>query len=136
MNLKTSLKIIGITLGTLSLLCVLSFSAFYYWFTVGAIDFEPQAFDSTIWKNTEPTMSWESVRLKMVDDLIENKIIKGMNKSSIIALIGEPDDTPYFQNYDMVYYLGRERQAIAIDSEWLVFKIVGDKVDSYTLVRD
>jgi hypothetical protein len=33
-------------------------------------------------------------------------------------------------------YLGRERQAIAIDSEWLVFKIVGDKVDSYTLVRD
>jgi hypothetical protein len=135
MNLKTSLKIIGITLGTLSLLCVLSFSAFYYWFTVGAIDFEPQAFDSTIWKNTEPTMSWESVRLKMVDDLIENKIIKGMNKSSIIALIGEPDDTPYFQNYDMVY-LGRERQAIAIDSEWLVFKIVGDKVDSYTLVRD
>jgi hypothetical protein len=131
-----SFKIIGKIIGALALLCVLSFSAFYYWFTVGAIDFEPQAFDSTIWKNTDPTMSWESVRLKMIDDLIKKKIIKGMNKSSVIALIGEPDDTPYFQSYDMVYYLGRERQAIAIDSEWLVFKIVDDKVDSYALVRD
>jgi hypothetical protein len=136
MNMKKSLKIIGVILGTLALLLVLSFSAFYYWFTIGAIDFEPQKFDSTIWKNTEPTMSWESVRLKMVDDLIENEIINGMNKSSVIALLGEPDDTPYFQSYDMVYYLGRERQAIAIDSEWLVFKIVGNKVDSYALVRD
>ncbi|WP_293746648.1 hypothetical protein [uncultured Paraglaciecola sp.] len=134
--MKKSLKIIGVILGTLALLLVLSFSAFYYWFTIGAIDFEPQKFDSTIWKNTEPTMSWESVRLKMVDDLIENEIINGMNKSSVIALLGEPDDTPYFQSYDMVYYLGRERQAIAIDSEWLVFKIVGNKVDSYALVRD
>jgi hypothetical protein len=127
MNMKKSLKIIGVILGTLALLLVLSFSAFYYWFTIGAIDFEPQKFDSTIWKNTEPTMSWESVRLKMVDDLIENEIINGMNKSSVIALLGEPDDTPYFQSYDMVYYLGRERQAIAIDS---------NKVDSYALVRD
>ena len=136
MNMKKSLKITGVIVGALVLLCVLTFSAYYYWFTIGAIDFEPQTFDSTTWKNTEPTMSWESVRLKMVDDLIEKKILKGMNKSSVVALLGEPDDTPYFQRYDMVYYLGRERQAIAIDSEWLVFKIVDSKVDSYALVRD
>lgn len=124
------------TCGALALLCAFSLASLYYWFTTGAIDFEPQPFNSTIWKNTKPTMSWESVRLKMVDDLLAKKITRGMNKASVIALIGEPDDTPYFQSYDMVYYLGRERQAIAIDSEWLAFKIVGDKVDSYVLVRD
>lgn len=77
-------------------------------------------------------------RVWMVDDLINNYNLKGMNKKDIIELLGEPAEISYFKKPDnIVYYLGPERGLISIDSEWLViwfnqndvvekFKIMGD----------
>ncbi len=107
-----------------------------YFLFYGSIDFEPSSFDSDAWKASKPEMTWNSLRLKMVDDLMESHLYNNQSKASVIALIGEPDDTKYFDNYDMVYYLGRERSGLGVDSEWLVFKLKNNAVQNFRLVAD
>jgi len=129
-------KRILIVLSILLVAALIYIGGMLYWFSIGAVDFEAIKFNSEKWKASEPAMSWESPRLKMIEDLIENHLSVNMQVSEVLSLIGKPDDTPYFRSYDMVYYLGRERNAIGIDSEWLVFKTKNNIVQSYTLVRD
>ena len=59
------------------------------------------------------------VKQNMVDDLLSTHQLVGMNRSDIDELLGKPPRTNYFQDYDYVYWLGPERSALAIDSEWL-----------------
>ena len=55
----------------------------------------------------------------------------------VVALIGEPDNTSYFREYDMVYRLGMERGFISIDSEWLVLRLDANQVvTKFRIVRD
>ena len=101
------------------------------------IDFEPMAFDSTIWKSSPSEMSWESTRLRMVDDFLEKNDLIGKNKDVAIELLGEPDDTEYFSNYELVYHVGLERSGMAIDSEWLVINVnESGIIDEVSLARD
>jgi hypothetical protein len=52
-------------------------------------------------------------------------------------MVGEPDKTNYFSDWDMVYWLGPERGFMGIDSEWLVFRLDGEeKVLEYQIVED
>jgi hypothetical protein len=44
-----------------------------------------------------------------------------------VCIVGEPIDTGYFRDWDLVYYLGDERGFISIDSEWLLFKLDDQK---------
>src|SRR5262245_45783376 len=102
-----------------------------------SVNFHPIAFDATTWKASPSEFSHNSIRLRMVDDFLERESPIGKSREKIVALLGEPDDTPYFRNYDMVYRLGQERHPFGIDSEWLVFRL--DKqalVTEATLVRD
>lgn len=130
------LKAILITLGGAILILSAMFGLTVYRLNQGTVDFKPTSFDSQHWMFSKPEMSWESVRLKMVDDLVENHLKVGLQKSQIISLIGSPDETKYFNNYDMVYYLGRERNSIGIDSEWLVIKLQENKVESFKIAHD
>ena len=101
------------------------------------IDFEPMTFDSTIWKSSPSEMSWESTRLRMVDDFLEKNDLIGKNKDVAIELLGEPDDTEYFSNYELVYHVGLERSGMAIDSEWLVINVnESGIIDEVSLARD
>jgi hypothetical protein len=59
----------------------------------------------------------------MVDDLLKRHSLDEMTRAEVVALLGEPDDTPYFREWDMVYWLGPERGLIGIDSEWLVLRL-------------
>lgn len=44
-----------------------------------------------------------------------------MPADSVLLLLGPADSTTYFQDADLVYYLGPERNLISgVDSEWLV----------------
>ncbi len=88
-----------------------------------SVDFRPIPFDSEVWKATPSEFSWDSVRLRMVDDLLATRPLVGQHRDDIVALIGEPDDTPYFREYAMVYHLGQERHSFGIDSEWLVIQL-------------
>ncbi len=56
----------------------------------------------------------------MVDDLLRQSRLVGMQRANVLRLLGEPTRTGYFRQYDLVYWLGPERGLFSIDSEWLV----------------
>lgn len=82
----------------------------------------PLRFERERWLAAEPEFTSRSVRLRMVDSLLRRHTLIGMSRDEIVALIGEPGDSGgYFKDYDLVYFLGLERDSLfAIDGEWLV----------------
>lgn len=73
----------------------------------------------------------------MVDDLLSRHNFRGMAREQVVAIVGEPDKTEYFRDWEMVYWLGPERGFVSIDSEWLVFRLDGQrKVVDYKIVGD
>ncbi len=99
-----------------------------------SVDFRPIPFNSEVWKATPSEFSLDSVRLRMVDDLLATRPLVGQHRDDIVALIGEPDDTPYFRKYPMVYHLGQERHPFGIDSEWLVIQLNDHGIATESLV--
>jgi len=81
------------------------------------------AFDSSAWKSTPATLDANSLRLRMVDDLLRSQRLVGMSREQIEDLLGPGGDAAYSHHYDLKYYLGPERRFAGIDSEWLVFKL-------------
>jgi hypothetical protein len=101
------------------------------------VDFDPAPFDSAVWIATPAEDSHESMRLRMVDDLLNNHLKPGMTREEVVDLLGVADDTFYFIGYDMVYRLGAERSSFAIDSEWLVINLAtNNTVTEAVLTRD
>jgi len=91
-------------------------------------------FDPSLWNNPATPAS---VRLRMADDIVDNKKLVGLTRKEVIARLGEPPKTEYFKNFDLVYYLGTERGFISIDSEWLVLKLGPDgRVTRATIAND
>ena len=95
-------------------------------------------FDSNLWKNTPAEHSLDSMRLRMVDDFIQKYDLVGMSRDQIVQLLGDPDETNYFNAYDMVYMLGQETESYtAIDSQWLLFDLSDSgEVTSYAIRAD
>jgi len=84
----------------------------------------PIRFEPLQWKATPATFSHESIRQRMVDDLLRSHPLVGRSRPEVESLIGPADTTSYFRGYDMVYALGQQRSSyFAIDSEWLVIKL-------------
>lgn len=84
----------------------------------------PIPFESARWIATPAEFSHESIRQRMVDDLLRSHPLVGRSRAEVESLIGPPDVTAYFREYDMVYMLGQQRNSfLAIDSEWLVIKL-------------
>ena len=96
------------------------------------------SFNSTTWKNTPSIHSLDSMRLRMVEDLLKTHSILGKSKEEMVALIGEPDQTKYFKSSEMVYMLGQETDSyFAIDAQWLVLELNdSERVASYDIVTD
>jgi hypothetical protein len=94
------------------------------------------AFDAARWQ-AAPRSDWshDAVRLRMVDDFLATQRPLGKSRDAIVALLGEPDDTEYFAEFDMVYRLGPER-GLGVDSEWLVFKLTNGTVTDVQTLRD
>jgi hypothetical protein len=94
-------------------------------------------FDSLVWKESLTKESTESVRLRMINDLLRKHVLLGMHRSEVISLLGMPPSTEYFRDYDLVYWLGPERGFFGIDSEWLAVKFDGeDRVTKASVVSD
>lgn len=81
------------------------------------------SFDASAWQDSAQVFSTKPVRIRMVDDLLERHDLLGMYREQVVALLGEPGPTDYFSDYDLVYWLGRERGFFSIDSEWLVVRL-------------
>ena len=90
-------------------------------------------FDSNVWKSMP---SNDPGRLAMVDDLLAKYRLVGMTQSEIDGMLGIPPQTPYFQDYDYVYWLGPERGVISIDSEWLCIAFDKGVAVEARLMRD
>lgn len=94
-----------------------------------------QRFDSAAWQSGQSRTN--PVRIRMVDDLMRRHSFLGMTRDQVIAIVGEPDKTEYFRDWDLVYWLGPEHGFISVDSEWLVFRLDGQKkVTDCKSVRD
>ena len=91
-------------------------------------------FDTSVWKNSTTS---SSIRLRMADDLINERKLNGLTRKEVVTLLGEPTKTGYFKEYDLVYHLGPERGFISIDSEWLVLKLGADgRIERAAIAHD
>lgn len=130
---KLILKII------LSLIVV---GALGYILLVGSLIFGPQlksyvnrvSFESSQWKNHLEDR--DTIKLKMVDDLLAKHQLIGLDIHKVEELLGKPPKTRYFKDYDYVYWLGPERSAFGIDSEWLGIKFQDGVVIKADILRD
>lgn len=122
----------------LALVATLSVIGVVCWFLFGGTIQEHlrrRPFDAAAWRG-EKTLT-NDVRIRMVDDLLRRHSFRGMTREQVTAIVGEPDQTGYFKEWDLVYWLGPERGFFSIDSEWLVFRLDSEmKVTDYRIVRD
>ena len=97
-----------------------------------------QTFDASRWRTaTDDAGSKWPVRLGMADDLVNSGLLRGKTKAEIETLLGPRTDTDKFQSWDLVYYLGPERDWLSLDSEWLVVKFGPDgKARDIAVVHD
>ena len=105
------------------LLILAAFVIAWLAFVIGFAVFMPSnespqiEFQSELW-----VVEDSGVRAQMIEDLSKQNDFDKMTKLEVLSLLGEPTETNYFHNYDCVYWLGRERGFLGIDSEWLVFR--------------
>ena len=94
-----------------------------------------EQFDRVVWQDSRGVA--DHARIRMVDDLLKRKNFLGMTREEVTAIVGESDQTSYFSEWDLVYWLGPERSWISIDSEWLVFGLNKEnRVTDYRIVTD
>ena len=92
-------------------------------------------FNSATWRRVGGT--FDSVRLRMVDDLIDSKALDGRSREQVLTLLGPADEPGKFAEWNLVYWLGPERGMLRLDSEWLVIRFADDgRVAGYRIVRD
>ena len=131
-----------ITVAGLAIMTLLLFSPLIYFY--GSMAFESikekhnrLPFDSAKWQDRALISAQPPIRIRMVDDLLKNYSFQGMSYEAITNLLGEPDKTAYFKEWDMAYWLGPERGFINIDSEWLVLRLNEKKdVSEYKIVTN
>jgi len=91
--------------------------------------------DPVAWQ--DPVRVQQGVRLAMADRLLARGTLQGKTQQQVIKLLGKPSDEGYFRDWHLVYWLGRERGFISIDSEWLVLRLGPDhRVIECRIVRD
>jgi len=94
-------------------------------------------FDSTAWKDLEQIQREPYARRTMADELTSHRGLDGKSRAEVRELLGEPTETEYFSDWDLVYWLGPQRGFIAVDSEWLVIRFDdSDQVAEYTVKSD
>jgi hypothetical protein len=93
---------------------------------------EAETFHGELWR--DPKGIDEGVRLSMADGLIARDELRGLTRSEVVKMLGEPPPPEYFREWDMVYRLGMEGSYFGIDSEWLVIRLGPDgRVIDYRL---
>lgn len=122
-------------------LLLFSILAAGYLLNVGLLIFGPTVksymestnFNSTEWKNH--LNDQDSVKQKMLLDLLSQHKLIGMTVKDINQLLGSPPKNSYFEDYDYVYWLGPER-GLGVDSEWLCIKFNDGVVTKAEVLTD
>jgi hypothetical protein len=88
-----------------------------------ALSHPGRQFDRELWvQYSDLNKGSQYPRLAMADRLTAEGTLLGKNPGEIVEMLGEPPDTEYFSDWDVVYWLGPERGFMSIDSEWLVVR--------------
>ena len=96
-----------------------------------ACTMQPNSFDSDTWKSQRGVMSDANKRGALIADL-DQHLKPGMNRASVLQLLGEPDYTDAESSTD-VYRIGRS--PYGIDSESYELQYRDDRLESYRLSR-
>jgi outer membrane protein assembly factor BamE (lipoprotein component of BamABCDE complex) len=90
-------------------------------------------FDSDQWKDADPLTR---DRVEMVDQLLSQHPLKGLSRSEVVELLGEPTSTDKWDDWDMMYVLG-PTDYMPIDNEWLVINLnAAGRVVAYKKTQD
>lgn len=95
-------------------------------------------FDAEKWADPKLVEHKPYIRLSMIADLTENYITRGQGKAEVLELLGEPTDTEYFADHDLIYWLGpHQTMFTSVDSVWLVIDFgEADEVIDYQVISD
>jgi hypothetical protein len=112
-----------------------------WWFIDGRYHVWQVRFDPVAWKqadpmNTKQEDSYRTVRSRMIEDLLRHHSFDRWTRQQVIGLLGQPTEKwSGFEQWDMIYVLGRERGgAFSLDDEALGFKFdTRDQVVKYGL---
>ena len=86
-----------------------------------------ERFDSDNWQN-QPTM-----RYKMVDDIVEQKLLLGKTKDEVIVLLGEPNSKTSEGKAVFLYNLGRPPSFFKTKREQLLIVFANQKVEKVAI---
>jgi len=122
-------------LGVFVTLCVVGVVGWFFFGDTIQEHLRRRPFDVAAWQGG--TTLTNNIRILMVDDLLRRHSFRGMTREQVVAIVGEPDKTEYFKDWDLAYWLGPERGFVSIDSEWLVFRLDSQKkVTHLNILRD
>ena len=122
---------------TLVALALVLGAAVFFGMTLEAQSPMQKTFDSATWTDEEAIYETPHPRLAMIEDVMENHLKIGQSRDEVVALLGDPTDTPYFSDRGMVYWLGDEQKAISVDSAWLAIDLDAEgKVSGFEVVTD
>ena len=79
-----------------------------------------EPFDSQRWRNAD---LHTRERANMVGSLVKDRRLDGMDRSSVVALLGEPTPTDKWDGSEMIYVLGPDGSMFPIDNEWLLIEL-------------
>jgi hypothetical protein len=92
------------------------------------------SFSTAVW--LDPARDRDGKRCPMADELIDRDVLLGKSEAQLDALLGPPEDTAYFRDWQRVYWLCPERGLFGIDSEWLTLHLDGGVVVEARIQRD
>jgi hypothetical protein len=84
------------------------------------------AFDTTVWK-ASLTKRGDTTRIRMIEDLLRRHHLVGMTQDEVIGLLGKPPTPSSRPDYQLVYWLGPQRQFMGLDSELLAIRVGPDQ---------
>jgi hypothetical protein len=70
------------------------------------------AFDEMVWRGKSAAGDDWPTRLRMVDSLMERRLLDGRTQSEVVGLLGPADETPKWRDWDLVYHLGPDRDQL------------------------
>lgn len=79
-----------------------------------------ESFNPQRWRNADLDTR---ERANMVGSIVETRRLDGMDRASVVALLGQPTLTDKWASSEMIYVLGPDDSMFPIDNEWLIIEL-------------